>query len=88
MKSKKSKKNCVCIFRQALSYKKLRKRSETSPLDLDRTVAKRPIYMYYFQWSNNITKNNRLRDNFLFVLVHIQVYKNKSLSLSQYSLRS
>ena len=36
---KKSKKNWVCVFGQVLSYKKLRRTSETSSPDLDRTVA-------------------------------------------------
>ena len=36
---KKSKQSCKCIFRQVLSHKKLHRRSETSALDLNQTVA-------------------------------------------------
>ena len=42
---KKSKKKWVRVFRQILSYKKLRRRSETSQPDLDRTVVECPMYI-------------------------------------------
>ena len=34
------------VFRQVLLYKKLRRTSETLPLDLDRTIAECPKYLY------------------------------------------